>query len=88
MPDRLSHVAAGVAALAAALALAACGRGGAGDEQAPHATNAAAAPDAAPTETELARDAALADEAAADEAADMNNFGGSAAEMDRRNVQH
>ena len=83
MPDRLSHI----AALVATLALAACGSGGAGDKQAPPAANEAAAPDAAPTETELARDAALADEAAADEAADMNNFGGSAAEMDRRNAQ-
>jgi hypothetical protein len=76
-----------LAALAASLALAACGSDGTGGEQAPPATNEAAAPDAAPTEAELARDAALADEAAADEAADMNNFGGSAAEMDRRNAQ-
>lgn len=47
------------AAVAVALALTACG-----GERA----NEAAAPDAAPTEAELARDAALANEAAADEA--------------------
>lgn len=60
-------------------ALAGCGSG---DD-----SNQAAAPaaDAVPTEDELARDAELANEAAADEAADMNNFGGSAAEMEQRN---
>ncbi|HEX9931252.1 MAG TPA: hypothetical protein VGB08_00235 [Allosphingosinicella sp.] len=66
---------------AAALALAGCGGSG-GD-----AANEAAAPEAMPTEEELARDAELANEAAADDAADMNNFGGSAAEMDLRNEQ-
>ena len=68
------------AALATALALAACGGGG-GPK-----SNEASAPETLPTEAELARDAELANEAAADEAADMNNFGGSAAEMDRRNT--
>jgi hypothetical protein len=64
-----------------AAALAACGRG---DGPAP---DEAAAPEKLPSEAELARDAELANEAAAAEAADMNNFGGSAAEMDRRNLQ-
>ena len=68
-------------ALPTALAVAACGRGG------DAGSNEAAAREKLPTEAELARDAELANEAAADEAADMNNFGGSAAEMDLRNVQ-
>ncbi|HEX8192850.1 MAG TPA: hypothetical protein VF552_08110 [Allosphingosinicella sp.] len=62
----------------AAFALAGCDSGGS-------AENVHAAPDAAPTETELAADAALAKEAAADEAADMHNFGGNAAAMDAAN---
>lgn len=66
-------------ALASCIALAACG--GSGRE-----SNEASAPETLPTEAELARDAELANEAAADEAADMNNFGGSAAEMDRLNT--
>ena len=66
-------------ALLVAAALAGCG----GSEQA--STNADGAPEAMPNEAELAADAELANEAAADEAADMNNFGGSAAEMDSRN---
>lgn len=68
--------------MAAALALAACG----GSGEAP-ANEAAAAPERLPSDAELARDAELANEAAAAEAADMNNFGGSAAEMDMRNGQ-
>ena len=67
--------------LAPAAALASCG-GGDGPS-----ANDAAASEKLPTEAELARDAELANEAAADEAADMNNFGGSAAEMDQRNLQ-
>jgi len=65
-----------VAALAVAL-------GGCGGSDA--ANNSAAAPDAVPTQAELDRDAALAGEAAEDEAADMNNFGGDAINMDRAN---
>jgi len=61
-------------------ALAGCG---APDDQ---PSNAAPAADAMPSDAELARDSELANEAAADEAADMNNFGGSAAEMERRNT--
>jgi hypothetical protein len=64
--------------LAAAAALAGCGG-------ADPAENAQAAPDAAPTEAELAEDAALANEAAEDEAADMHTFGGNAAAMDAAN---
>jgi hypothetical protein len=60
--------------LPALLLLSACGRGG-------EETNAAG-PDAPASEAELAQDAELANEAAADEAADIENFGGSAAAMD------
>ena len=67
--------------LPAAAALTACG-----SADGP-AANEAAAPEKLPSEAELARDAELANEAAADEAADMTNFGGSAAEMDQRNLQ-
>lgn len=70
------------AALIALAALAGCGGGGETNETQNVAGPAA---DAMPTEAELARDAALASEAAADEAADMNNFGGSAAEMELGN---
>lgn len=64
-----------------ALALSACG----GDHD--EGSNALAlAADAGPSEAELARDAELANEAAADEAADMSNFGGSAAEIGLRNA--
>jgi hypothetical protein len=66
--------------IALALALPACGGG---TETA--ANNTAAAPDAVPTQAELDRDAALAGEAAEDEAADMNDFGGDAVNMDRAN---
>ena len=66
----------------AVVALTACG--GAADQA---SDNAAPAADAMPSEEELARDAELANEAAADEAADMNNFGGSAAEMELRNAE-
>lgn len=65
----------------AALMLAACGSGGT------VASNEGAAAEELPSDAELARDAELANEAAADEAADMNNFGGSAAEMDLRNAR-
>ena len=41
-----------------------------------------AAPDAPASEADLANAAALANEAAADEAADMSNFGGNAAAID------
>jgi hypothetical protein len=61
----------------AAAALAGCGGEG-------PAENARAAPDASLTEAELAEDAALANEAAA-EAADMHNFGGNGAAMDAAN---
>ena len=70
-----------IIAIVPALALAACSSEG------NVASNEAAAPEALPSEAELARDAELANEAAADEAADMNNFGGSAAEMDLGNSQ-
>ena len=63
-------------ALAAALLIAGCG-----------AAENGASPDAPASDAELANAAALANEAAADEAADMANFGGSAAEMDRLNGQ-
>ena len=63
-------------------ALVACG--GAAELE---SNNAAPAADAIPSEEELARDAELANEAAADEAADMNNFGGSAVEMELRNAR-
>ena len=69
----------------AMLALAVLTACGGADEQA--SDNAAPAADAMPSEEELARDAELANEAAADEAADMNNFGGSAAEMELRNAE-
>jgi|GEM_PF-3151594 len=69
-----------ICALLALAALAACG--GAGEQA---SGNAAPAADAMPSDEELARDAELANEAAADEAADMSNFGGSAAEMDLHN---
>ena len=62
--------------------LAACGSGGAGNSA---SNNVADAPEPLPSDAELARDAELANEAAADEAADMNNFGGSAVEMDLAN---
>ncbi len=52
------------------LALVACGGGG------------EAADDIAANEADLAADANLADEAAADEAADMDAFGGNAAALD------
>ena len=68
-------------ALIALAALAACGSA---DEEA--SNGGAPAVDAMPSEEELARDAELANEAAADEAADMSNFGGSAAEMELRNA--
>jgi hypothetical protein len=68
--------------LPALVALAGCGGGG---EQASNNVAGAVA-DAMPTEEELARDADLANEAAADEASDMSNFGGSAAEMELRNA--
>jgi hypothetical protein len=64
------------AAATVALLLAACGSGdGSNDVSA----------DVPSTEAELANAAALAGEAAADEAADMNNFGGNAAAMDVAN---
>lgn len=63
---------------AAALCLPGCGGGD-------PAENAQAAADAAPTEAQLAEDAALANEAAAAEAADMHEFGGNAAAMDAAN---
>jgi hypothetical protein len=69
------------AALLALATLAGCGDAG---EEA--SNRAGAGVDAMPSEEELARDAELANEAAADEAADMNNFGGSAAEMELRNA--
>ena len=53
----------------------------------PEQSNFAPAADAVPSDAELARAAELANEAAADEAADMNNFGGSAAEMEARNTE-
>ncbi len=59
----------GFAVLGAAL-LTACGQG------------SEAAPDPPATEAELANDAALANEAAADEAADMATYGGNAAAME------
>jgi hypothetical protein len=69
------------AAVLLALALCACG----GERE--QGSNASAPTvDAMPSEAELARDAELANEAAADEAADMSNFGGSAAEMGLRNA--
>jgi len=59
---------------------------GCGSDRTDEASNGSVpAVDAVPSEAELARDAELANEAAADEAADMNNFGGSAAEMDVSN---
>jgi hypothetical protein len=65
------------------LVVAACGSsGGAGNSA---SNNVADAPEPLPSDAELARDAELANEAAADEAADMNNFGGSAVEMDLAN---
>ncbi len=63
--------------IAAALLLALSACGGAGEETASNA----AGPDAPASEAELAEDAALANEAAADEAADIENFGGNAAAM-------
>ncbi len=60
----------GLAVLAAALLATACGPA------------SEAAPDPPATEAELAEDAALANEAAADEAADMATFGGNAAAME------
>lgn len=69
------------AALLAAAALAGCE----GAKEEPSNASAPSA-DAMPSEAELARDAELANEAAADEAADMSNFGGSAAEMELRNA--
>jgi hypothetical protein len=62
-------------------ALAGCGSE-AGDNE---ANLSGPAREAVPTEAELARDADLANEAAADDAHDMGNFGGSAVEMDLRN---
>jgi hypothetical protein len=59
------------------LLLAACGGGGGGSND--------VSADVPSTEAELANAAALAGEAAADEAADMNNFGGNAAAMDAAN---
>ena len=58
------------------LALAACGGEGQGG---PAANASAAAPDAAPDPVQLADDAALANEAAESEAADMEAYGGEAA---------
>ena len=69
---RAGEPAAAALGLAALLLLAGCGSG--------------ASPEAPATEAELANAAALANEAAADEAADTNAFGGSAAEMDLRNA--
>lgn len=69
------------AAIALPLAMLA-GCGGTSDEGSNASPPAA---EVVPSEAELARDAELANEAAADEAADMNNFGGSAAEMELRN---
>jgi hypothetical protein len=57
------------------LLLAACGDGSRGGAN-------AAGPDAPASEAELAQDAELANEAAADEAADIENFGGNAAALD------
>ena len=59
-----------ITALAAALMI-----GGCGDDTSRNAS----APDAPATEAELAEDAALANEAAAAEAADMATYGGNAA---------
>jgi hypothetical protein len=68
--------------LPALFLLAACGgSGGAGGNEEAAATEAAG-PDAPASEAELAADAALANEAAADEAADIENYGGSAAAME------
>ncbi len=64
------------ALLAVILALPACG-GGAGEE-----TNNQAGPDVPAGVAEVAEDPELANEAAADEAADIENFGGNAAAMD------
>ncbi len=61
---------------AAFLLLAACGGGGQDNNQ------SAAGPDAPAGTAELAEDPELANEAAADEAADIENFGGNAAMID------
>lgn len=63
------------------LAASACGGSGAEGEDGAN-MDAGEAPDAAAGAAELAQDAELANEAAADEAADVEAFGGNAAAME------
>ena len=73
---------AALAALAL-LGLAGCG----GGEPAAENNMAAAVEDPAPTPAEIEADAELANDAAADEAADMEAYGGNAAAMETGNGQ-
>jgi hypothetical protein len=61
------------------MAASACSDGGAGKSD---NAGAGAGPDAPSAQAELAQDAALANEAAADEAADIEAYGGNAAAME------